>query len=349
MPAGGRGAASPACARTKAPVPSVTFAAPGSQQRRPNSDACWSPAAARTGTPRDRGVDRVRVHDRRQQRAAGRRTARAARRPSPARRAGTAASGPALPASVTWTPAEAVQEPGGDVAVGQARPGRGAGAVDVVEHPAQLRRRERRVELEPGALADERLVAVRAQLGARAVGPPVLPDDRRVDGAARRALPDHERLRLVGDAERRHVAGPAPAAASAPAIARSADSAIASGSCSTSPGPGNDEATATDARRRARAARRPAPRSACSRCPGRARGRARSPPHRGVARARRAPRGRRRARARRPRSASAARAAATRARQASASRAGAVGRPSRARRPSAPPRARPRRARGRAR
>jgi hypothetical protein len=32
-------------------VPSVTFAAPGSKQRRPNSEACWSPAAARTGTP----------------------------------------------------------------------------------------------------------------------------------------------------------------------------------------------------------------------------------------------------------------------------------------------------------
>ena len=41
---GGAGGASPACASTNAPVPSVTFAAPGSQQRSPNSDACWSPS-----------------------------------------------------------------------------------------------------------------------------------------------------------------------------------------------------------------------------------------------------------------------------------------------------------------
>ena len=60
------------------------------------------------------------------------------------------------------------------------------------------------VELQARALADERLVL--AQRCAGVVGPPVLPHDRRVDGSPGRAVPDHERLGLVGDAERCHVA-----------------------------------------------------------------------------------------------------------------------------------------------
>ncbi len=237
MPAGGAGRASPACASTNAPVPSVTLAVPGSQQRRPNSDACWSPTAARTGTP-----------------------AIVASIASESTIGGSSARG--MPNSVEQLVVP-VGPPSGhsserrrcrrrtrgrrpaarssqrrDVAVGEVL------AADLVEHPAQLRRRERRVELEPGALAHHRLVL--AQLRAGRVGAPVLPHDRRVHGPAGLALPDHERLGLVRDPERRDVAGPAPAAASAPAIACSAEAAIASGSCSTRPAAGNEEATATD-------------------------------------------------------------------------------------------------------
>ena len=51
IPAGGAGGQPPAWASTKAPVPRVTFAVPGAQQRRPNNAAGWSPVAARTRTP----------------------------------------------------------------------------------------------------------------------------------------------------------------------------------------------------------------------------------------------------------------------------------------------------------
>ena len=95
---------------------------------------------------------------------------------------------------------EPLEEPRGDVAVGEVP------FVDVVEHPAQLRGREGGVELEPGALAHPRRVL--AQGGAGGVGAAVLPDDRRVDRLAGPAIPDHERLGLVGDAERADVGRP---------------------------------------------------------------------------------------------------------------------------------------------
>ena len=84
--------------------------------------------------------------------------------------------------------------------------GAGLRARNLVEDPADLRRREVRVDDEPGALAHERLEAVRTELLADGRARPALPDDRRVDRAARRALPDDGRLALVRDADRGDVA-----------------------------------------------------------------------------------------------------------------------------------------------
>ena len=78
---------------------------------------------------------------------------------------------------------------------------RRAQAGDVVEHPADLRRREVRVEHQAGARAQRRLVPRRLQLGAQRRGAPVLPDDRVADGPAVGAVPEQRRLALVGDAD----------------------------------------------------------------------------------------------------------------------------------------------------
>src|SRR5207247_5514015 len=84
--------------------------------------------------------------------------------------------------------------------------GAGLRAGNLVEDPADLRRREVRVDDEPGALAHERLETARTELLADGRARPALPDDRRVDRAARRALPDDGRLALVRDADRGDVA-----------------------------------------------------------------------------------------------------------------------------------------------
>src|SRR3954447_3685556 len=149
-PAGTSGGTSPACASTKAPVPSVTLAAPGAQQRRPNSEACWSPSAARTGMP-------AIVASMRSQSTIGGSSARGM--PNSASSSSSQSSPPsahsseraALPASQTRAGAgladgaapEAGQEPARHVAGGE--PVR---AADVVEQAAQLRGREGGVELE---------------------------------------------------------------------------------------------------------------------------------------------------------------------------------------------------------
>ena len=203
MPSGGCGGVVPAWARTKAPVPSVSLAVPASQQRSPNSEACWSPTAARIGIPPAVGFDRVGVDDRRQDRARDAEQLEQLVVPvGPAQRAQQRAARVAGVAHVDA--GEPEQQPGRDVAVGEIP------AAGVIEHPAQLGRREGRVELEPGALADPWLVL--AQRGARLVGAAVLPDDRRMDGPPGRAVPDHEGLGLVRDAERSHLGGPRPRA-----------------------------------------------------------------------------------------------------------------------------------------
>jgi acetyl-CoA carboxylase biotin carboxyl carrier protein len=73
--------------------------------------------------------------------------------------------------------------------------------VALLDEPLDLGAREVRVEHEAGALADERLVAGVAQLVAAARRAAVLPDDRAVERLARVAVPRHDGLALVGDAD----------------------------------------------------------------------------------------------------------------------------------------------------
>jgi hypothetical protein len=77
-----------------------------------------------------------------------------------------------------------------------------ARAGHVVQEPRELRAAEVRIEHEAGRLLDRLLVARGAQLGTARRRPAVLPHDRAVDRAARRALPDERRLALVRDADR---------------------------------------------------------------------------------------------------------------------------------------------------
>ena len=81
-----------------------------------------------------------------------------------------------------------------------------AQAVDVIEQPLHLRRREVWVEHQPRALAHERFVSLLAQLRAARGGAAVLPDDRVVQRLAALRVPHADRLALVRDPERRQVA-----------------------------------------------------------------------------------------------------------------------------------------------
>ena len=105
MPSGGLGGCSPAWARTKAPVPSVTFAEPASKQRSPNSDACWSPAAAAIRIPSSVSASI------RSESTIGGSSARGIPNSSSSSSSQSeppsahSSERPALPASQTWTPA----------------------------------------------------------------------------------------------------------------------------------------------------------------------------------------------------------------------------------------------------
>ena len=68
------------------------------------------------------------------------------------------------------------------------------------EEPLELRRREVGIDDEPRARGD--LGGARRELGAALRGAPVLPDDRARDGLAGGAVPEDDRLALVGDADR---------------------------------------------------------------------------------------------------------------------------------------------------
>ena len=200
MPSGGRGAVAPALGEHEGARAERDLRGPGLPAAQPEQRRLL--VARRGGDPDPvgrLGLDPVRVHDRRQQVA--RDAEQLEQLVVPLRPAQRAEQRAARIAGVAHVHAgEPVEQPRRDVAVGE------VAVLSLVEQPAQLRRRERGVQLEPGALADQRRVL--AQPGAHGVGAAVLPDDRGMDRAPGLAVPDDERLRLVGDAERRDVGRP---------------------------------------------------------------------------------------------------------------------------------------------
>ena len=185
--------------------------------------------------PLDLGVDRVGVDDRREHPARHAEQLEQLVVPvEPAERAQQRSGG--VPDVRDVHAAEPVQQPGRDVAVREIE------ALDAVEQPAQLRRRERGVELEPGPLAD----AVAVEPGAGLVGAAVLPHDRRVDRAAGVAVPDDERLRLVGDAEGRDIARPGARRLERPGDRAPGRLRELLRVLLHEPGPGNEQATGTE-------------------------------------------------------------------------------------------------------
>ena len=80
------------------------------------------------------------------------------------------------------------------------RAGEPAGVGHVVEQPAQLARREARIERQPGPCERQRLGAVTAHLLDGVARPDVVPDDRVVEGLAGLGVPDDDGPALVAEA-----------------------------------------------------------------------------------------------------------------------------------------------------
>ena len=193
-------------------MPYVFFASPGEWQAWPKSAACWSPAMPAIGTSMpemfvwpqipDDGDDarqhRARNVEERQQLvvpAAGadveeQRAARVRRIGHVRRAAGQVPDEPGVDGAE------------GELALRRAR----ARARNVVEQPLELGAREIGVEHEARLARDHRRMARGAQRVAQRRRAPVLPDDGRGDGRARRAVPQHGGLALVGDADGGEVA-----------------------------------------------------------------------------------------------------------------------------------------------
>ena len=85
-----------------------------------------------------------------------------------------------------------------------------AGAFDVVEDPANLGRRKKRVEQQSGLARHHFLVTRGPQAVGDAGGAAILPDDGIVDRLAGRPVPDNRRLALVGDADGSNFGGGQP-------------------------------------------------------------------------------------------------------------------------------------------
>ncbi|GAM05029.1 hypothetical protein MBENS4_2027 [Novosphingobium sp. MBES04] len=76
-----------------------------------------------------------------------------------------------------------------------------ARARHVVEDPGELGRREVGIDKEPGARPHVGLHPLGLEIGAQPRGAPVLPHDGLVDRRARRLVPHHHGLALVGDTD----------------------------------------------------------------------------------------------------------------------------------------------------
>ena len=85
-----------------------------------------------------------------------------------------------------------------------------ANARNVVQHPANLQAAEISGQRQAGLGAKPVGSAVARQFGNVGVNPSVLPDQCVVDRLPGLAIPEHRGLTLVGDADRRQVAGPKP-------------------------------------------------------------------------------------------------------------------------------------------
>src|SRR6185437_1779642 len=87
----------------------------------------------------------------------------------------------------------------------------GCGAVlavwDGVQQPADLGARKVGIHEQPGALAEERLVAFRLESVADVGGDTALPDHRWPDRGSRACIPDDGCLTLIGDAHASNVGG----------------------------------------------------------------------------------------------------------------------------------------------
>ena len=181
---------------------------PGAKQAWPNSAACWSPATPLIGTPAPSGdVSEVtaepaaRRHDRGQH-VEGH-AEQLAQLGRPARRAGCrrASCGwrwwrrwRAPPPPVSFQISQVSMVPKATSGPGRTPPS--------VKQPLELGAREVRVEHEAGGGPHQRQVAGVAQLVAAAGGAPVLPHDGPVQRPAGAAVPGHDGLALVGDADR---------------------------------------------------------------------------------------------------------------------------------------------------
>src|SRR5215218_8339954 len=71
----------------------------------------------------------------------------------------------------------------------------------VPDQPLDLGAREVRVDDQPGALADQPLMSLLAELVAARGRAPILPDQGAMDRLAALRVPGHNRLALVGDAD----------------------------------------------------------------------------------------------------------------------------------------------------
>ncbi len=77
----------------------------------------------------------------------------------------------------------------------------GAGALHVIEDPAELGGGKIGIDQQAGARADQPLGALFAQAIADARGAAILPYDGVMDGFSARAIPDNDRFALVGNAD----------------------------------------------------------------------------------------------------------------------------------------------------